>query len=66
MLNDVAGQIEAAREMYSPNFEGNHTWSDDEKLFTVAMDGIFERLDVITAMTKVIDKEKMEDMEMIV
>jgi len=66
LLDDVCEQIEAARTMYSPNFEGVHTWSDDERLFQVAMDGIFERLDVITAITKVIDKEKMEDMEMVV
>lgn len=65
LLDEAAEQMKLAREMYRSTFEGVQTWTEDEKNFQLALDGIFERLDVITAKTKVIDKEKLEDVEVV-
>jgi len=64
LLDDVASQTNIARELYRSTFEGIHTWTEDEKEFDAAMDGIFERLSVIAAVSGMIDKEKMDEMEM--
>lgn len=66
MLEEASVRINDTRELYSPLFEGEHTWSDDEKQFQISLDGSFEHLAVIVAMTKVIDNQKIgEDMEVI-
>lgn len=65
LLDEASDQMKIARGMYRSTFEGVQTWTEDEKNFQEALDGIFERLDVITAKTKVIDKEKLEDVEVI-
>jgi len=66
LLKDAAEQIDATRRLYRSTFEGVHTWSEDEGIFQTVMQGSFERLGDIVAMTGVIDKMKMEDMEMTV
>jgi soluble cytochrome b562 len=58
LLEDVAEHIRLARKLYKPTFESVMTCDPDEKDFQEVMDGIVERLDVITAKSKVIDKVK--------
>lgn len=65
LLNEVAEQIDIARIKYKPSFEGIRTNDPDEKEFQVVMDGIFERLLEIAAISKVVDKEKLEGEEVI-
>jgi len=65
LLDDVAEHIRMARQLYKPTFESLETCDPDEKDFQEVMDGIIERLDVITAKSKVIDKQKPQDEEMI-
>ena len=47
-------------KMYKPTFEGE-SCDPDEKDFQEVMDGILERLDIITAKSKVIDKVKPDE-----
>ena len=61
LLDEVAVQIRVARELYKPTFESLTTCDPDEKDFQELMGGIHERLDVITAKTKVIDGEKIQE-----
>ena len=64
LLDTVAVQIERTRRMYKPTFEGEHTWTNEELEFQKAMEGIYERLAVVVAKSKVIDKQGMsEDMQ---
>jgi len=66
LLDIAAEKIEECRQLYKPQFEGVHTWTDEEMDFQVALDGSFEHLCMIAAKTKVIDKQKFGDeMEMI-
>jgi hypothetical protein len=65
LLDDVAEHILLARNLYKPTFESIDLCDPDEKDFQGVMDGIVERLDVITAKSKVIDKVKMPDEEMV-
>lgn len=63
LLDTVAGLIRTAREQYKPTFETIKACDPDEKDFQETMDIIFERLYEIIAISKVIDKEKMESVE---
>lgn len=65
LLNDVAENIRLARELYKPTFESIESCDPDEKDFQEVMDGILERLDVITAKSHVIDKVKQESEDVI-
>jgi len=65
LLDAVSEEIGKAREAYKASFEGLKTNDPDEKVFQTLMDGIFERLLEIAAVSKVIDKEKMETEEVI-
>lgn len=66
LLDEAALKIEESRILYKPQFEGVHTWTDEEMDFQIALDGVFEHLCMIAAKTKVIDKQKMGDeMEMV-
>lgn len=64
-LNIVSGDIDLAREQYKPTFETVITCDPDEKEFQKTMDTVFEKLFEIIAISKVIDKEKMENVEVI-
>ena len=61
LLDEVAEHINLARELYKPTFETIDMCDPDEKEFQGVMDGIVERLDVITAKSKAIDKVKPDD-----
>jgi hypothetical protein len=65
LLKSAAEQVGLAREQYKSTFETVSTCDPDEKIFQETMDGIFERLVEIAAISKVIDKEKMENEEVI-
>jgi hypothetical protein len=65
LLNVVAEDIKTARVQYKPTFETIKACDPDEKDFQETMDIIFERLYEIIAISKVIDKEKMDNVEMI-
>ena len=58
LLDEVAEHILMARQLYKPTFESVDLCDPDEKDFQGVMDGILERLDVITAKSKVIDSER--------
>jgi hypothetical protein len=64
LLDEVSEDIKLAREQYKASFEGG-TCDPDEKVFQGTMDAIFEKEAVIIAVSKVIDKEKMDNMEVI-
>ena len=64
-LDIAAILILTAREQYKPTFEGSISCDPDEKLFQLTMDSIFEKILEIVAISKVIDKEKMENLEMV-
>jgi hypothetical protein len=64
MLDAIAERINETRELYSPLYEGIHTWSEDENKFQISLDGTYEDLVTITAKTKIVDKEKIESEEM--
>ncbi len=62
-IYEVFLEIEKMNEMYDPTFEDLTTRNPDEKTFCLMMRGVFERLDQITALTKVIDKQGLNDEE---
>ena len=59
ILDEVAEHIRMARQLYKPTFE-DKSCDPDEKDFQQVLDGIVERLDVITAKAKVIDRVRQE------
>lgn len=61
LLDEAATKIEDCRQLYKPQFEGMHTWTEEEMDFQIALDSSFEHLCMIAAKTKVIDKQKMGD-----
>jgi hypothetical protein len=63
MLEDVNNQIEIMNDEYDASFEGIDHCNPKEKDFVLIMRGIFERLDFITAKTRLIDKQKGDDEE---
>jgi hypothetical protein len=65
LLVKVSAFIELAREQYKPTFESIRVCDPEEKIFQETMDKIFEKLFEIIAVSKVIDKEKMDNVEMI-
>jgi hypothetical protein len=60
LMGEVGGQIDAAYEQYKPQFEGQ-SCDPSEKSFIKVLRGIKERLDVITAESKIIEGIKTED-----
>jgi len=56
LLNDAAEEIKQARLAYKPTFENPELYDPAEAAFEEMLEGIQERLDVITAMTHIIDK----------
>ena len=63
VLVDAAKQINAMNEQYDPVFEGLSTCKPEEKAFCIIMRGVYERLDTITAKSRIIDGVHMEDDE---
>lgn len=59
-LNEVKDEIDAAYEMYDGSFEGQSCGSYEKNLIK-AMRGIKERLDVITAESKIIEGIKPDE-----
>lgn len=60
-IDEVAKEVDAAWDIYRPGFEGVESCSEEEKLFNKALRGVKERLDVITAESKIIEGIKTED-----
>jgi hypothetical protein len=58
LLQDVSIEIGIARLQYKSTFENRELYDPDEAAFCTLLDGIKERLDVITAITKVLQKAK--------
>lgn len=65
LFDEVSQHIRLARELYKPTFESLELCDPDEKEFQEVMDGIVERLDVITAKSRVIDKVKPDGEDVI-
>lgn len=63
LLEDANKQIEIMNQKYDAGFEGIEHCNPAEKDFIKIMRGVFERLDFITAKTKLIDKQKGDDEE---
>jgi hypothetical protein len=63
LLDNVSEDIKLAREQYKPTFESVKACDPEEKEFQQTMDTIFEKLFEIIAVSKVIDKEKMDNVE---
>lgn len=61
LLHEIVPEIEATHQLYRDTFEDLGTCSPEEKEFILAMRGVFERLDRITAMTHVIDGVRPDD-----
>ena len=63
LLDDVSKEIATARKLYKPTFENPERYDPLESEFEEVLEGIQERLDVITANTHIIDKAKSDDDE---
>jgi len=55
LLLDVEKEINAMHDLYDATYEDPDTCNPEEKNFILAMRGVFERLDKITAITHIID-----------
>lgn len=60
LLNEVKAEIDAAYEMYDGSFEGQSCGAYEKNLIK-AMRGIQERLDVITAESKIVDNVRPDE-----
>jgi hypothetical protein len=60
LFEEVSEEIDAAYQIYDGSFEGA-TCNPSEKRLLKAMRGIKERLDVITAKSKIIDDLRSDD-----
>ena len=64
LLNDVNKELSEVWKAYQPSFEGLKECGDMEKKFILGTWGVKERLDKITAMSRIIEGRKIdEDME---
>lgn len=66
LMTDAAKRLSAAWQAYNPAFEDMKTCNPEEKEFVVMLDGVKELLDEITAISKVIDKQQMDDEGMVI
>jgi hypothetical protein len=55
LLTDAEKEINAMHDLYDASYEDQETCNPEEKNFILAMRGVFERLDKITAITHIID-----------
>lgn len=62
LMEDVGLEIDATYNKYNPLFEGQ-TCDTNEKGFIKSLRGIKERLDVITAESKIIEGIKTDDVQ---
>lgn len=65
LIDEVSKEIDKARssEYYKPSFENPDSYDPAEAQYETLLEGIKERLDVITAITKIIDKGQIDDEE---
>jgi hypothetical protein len=63
MIEEVSKEIEQARKRYKSTFENPAKYDPEEAEYLLLLHGIKERLDVITAITHVIDKAQMDEDE---
>jgi hypothetical protein len=61
-LADAEEEITAMNKQYDPRFEGMASCSTEEKAFCHTMRGVFEMLTLITAISKIIDNQRPEEM----
>jgi hypothetical protein len=61
LMSDVNKKLDKAEAAYNPTFERLTTKTQEEKDFSIALRGIKETLDEITAITKIIDKARLDD-----
>jgi hypothetical protein len=55
LLVDAEQEINAMHDLYDASYESEETCNPEEKNFLLAMRGVFERLDKITAITHILD-----------
>jgi hypothetical protein len=63
LIIEVSNEMENARspDYYKPSFEDPDTYDPMEAQYEILLEGIKERLDVITAKTHIIDKGQLDD-----
>jgi hypothetical protein len=59
-ITEAFTEVGVVQELYRSDFEGLGTCSPQEKSFILACDGLFYRLNRITAQTHIVDKETDE------
>lgn len=62
-LKDVDGELQAAWQKYNPLFEGLQACSEDEKIFNRICSGVYQRLDEITAISRLVEGVSSEEFE---
>jgi len=60
-IKEVGGDIDATWDLYKASFEGDYSCDPDELAFIKNLRVILRKLDDITAISRVIDKQKMTD-----
>jgi len=60
LMGDADKRIKGAYKEYNPIFEGQ-SCGENEKSFLITMSGIEEVLDEITAITKIIDRQQIDE-----
>lgn len=61
LLVDVEQEVNAMNDLYDASYEDRETCNPEEKNFLLAMRGVFERLDKITAIAHIIDGVRPDD-----
>jgi hypothetical protein len=64
LLNGIHDELMSVWQAYSPAFEGVKECGDSEKTFILGTWGVKERLDKLTAMSKIIEGRKVDTEEM--
>lgn len=60
LMDEANAEMRSAFEKYQPEFESLETCNPREKDFIIALWGVYERLDEITAKSRIIDDLKAE------
>lgn len=60
LMESACTEMHAAFDKYKPEFEGLQSCDPNEKMFIIALWGVYERLDEITAKARIIDDLKAE------
>lgn len=61
LIEDVSNEINHARTRYKSTFENPDMYDPEESEYLLLLHGIKERLDVITAITHIIDRAQIDD-----